>query len=91
LFGKMQGSLEKLINGTTTISGICNATQLTQLPIELANMFNIYTNLRYNLIDDIRDIRNEASHAGHKKTKQQALDYITMVNDFLDLWISEKK
>jgi AAA15 family ATPase/GTPase len=90
MFGKMQGSLEKLMNGTTTFD-TCNAAELIQLPIELTNMFNSYSNLRYDLVNDIRDIRNDASHAGHKKTKQDAIDYITMVGEFLDRWISEKK
>lgn len=90
MFGKMQGSLEKLIIGSTTFP-TCNASEFNQLTIDLGNMFNNHINLRYDLIDNLRNIRNDASHAGQKKTKQQASTYITMANDFLDRWISEMK
>lgn len=91
MIGKMQGSLEKLINGTTTIPDTCNATEFTQLPLVLTNMFRNYTNLRYDLINDLREIRNSASHAGHTKTKQEAIDYIQNAQDFLVRWVAEMK
>lgn len=90
MLGIMQGSLEKFKNGTTTLPQ-CNASEYAQLSIELANRFNMPADLKINLIDDIREIRNSASHSGQTNSKQDALDYILKVNEFIDKWITEKK
>ncbi|NDV56777.1 AAA family ATPase [Bacteroides sp. 519] len=90
MLGKMQGSLEKFKNGTTTLPQ-CNAREYAQLQIELANRFNTPSDLKINLIDDIREIRNLAGHSGQTNSKQDALDYILKINEFIDKWIAEKK
>ncbi len=86
----MQGSLEKFKTGSTTMP-ICNASDFNQLLTELPNMFNFPTNLRIDLINDLREIRNSSGHSGETKTKQNAIDYLKKANDFLDKWIAEKK
>lgn len=90
MLGVMQGSLEKFKNGSTTLPQ-CNASEYAQLPIELANRFKAPADLKINLIDDIREIRNLASHSGQTNSEQDALDYILKVNEFIDKWINEKK
>lgn len=90
MLGKMQGPLEKFKNGTTTLP-LCSAREYAQLQIELANKFNTPSDLKINLLDDIRKTRNSAVHSGQTNSKQDALDYILMVNDFIDKWIIEKK
>lgn len=90
MLGEMQGSLEKFKNGTTTLPSCSNA-ELAQLPTELINMFSTPTNIGIDLIDDLREIRNSAGHAGLTKTRQDAINYIQKANDFLDKWIAEKR
>ena len=41
--------------------------------------------LKIELLDDIRKIRNDSGHSGHTKNKQDAINYIQNVNDFLDI------
>lgn len=82
MLGSMQKQLENYSNG--------NAHNL-QLPSKLINLFNNPSNLRIDLINDLRDIRNDAGHSGHIKIKQEAVDYIQNVNDFLQNWITELK
>ena len=90
MLGIMQGSLEKFKNGSSTLPK-CSPSEFAQLQVELANRFNSPSDLKINLIDDIRDIRNSSGHSGALKTKQNAINYIEKVNEFLDKWISEKK
>lgn len=90
MLGKFQGALEKFKTGTTVQSTYSNSI-LSLLPTELNNRFNNPTNLKVESLNDIRKIRNASGHSGQTKTKQDAIDYIEIVNDFLDKWISEKK
>ncbi|WP_440135367.1 AAA family ATPase [Chitinophaga sancti] len=82
MFGSMQQQLQNFVNS--------NAIH-TLLPGSLTILFNVPTNLRIDLIDYLRDIRNSAGHAGHIQTKQDALDYIKNSEIFLDKCIVELK
>lgn len=90
MLGIMQGYLEKYKSGATTMPH-CNAIEFTQLQNEMTNRFNNPMDLKIELLDNIRDLRNAAGHSGQTKTKQNAIDYIDKVNEFLDKWIIEKK
>ena len=90
MLGKFQGSLEKYKTGTTNQSPLSN-NELIQLPTEMTNRFTNPYSLKIELLEDIRVGRNESGHSGHTKTKQDAIEYIDKVNEFLDKWISEKK
>lgn len=90
MLGKFQGSLEKYKTGTTTQSPLSNI-ELAQLPSEMSNRFTNPKSLKIELLDDIRVGRNESGHSGQVKTRQEAIDYIEKVNEFLDKWILEKK
>lgn len=87
--GAMQSAFEKVITGSSALRG-SNAAERTQLGTVLTGTFTIPLNLRADLLNDLRERRNEAGHPGHTKTPQDALDYIRDSNDFLDKWISEK-
>jgi len=89
MIGEMQGSMEKVLFGST-LQPTCSATRLRQLTSLIPSTFNTTANLRMDLIDDLRTIRNSAGHAGQTKTKQEAEDYIQNANLFLDEWIAEK-
>lgn len=82
MLGPMQTQLVNFING--------NAHD-PLLPNSLTTLFNVPTNLRIDLIEDLRVVRNDAGHAGQTKTKQDAIAYIQKANNFLDRWIAEKK
>ena len=82
MLGPMQKQLENFVNGNT-----CN----TLLPSSLGTLLNVSTNLRVDLIENLRVIRNDAGHARQTKTKQDALDYIHNAEVFLDKWIVELK
>lgn len=90
MLGPMRGSLETFKNGRSTLPS-CSRSELAQLHFELTNLFNIPTNLRIDLLNELREERNSAGHAGVSKTKQDAVDYIEKANDFLVVWINEKK
>lgn len=90
MLGIMQGSLEKYKSGFTTMPQ-CDPIEFKQLQSEMTNRFNNPMDLKIELLNDIRKIRNDAGHPGQTKTKQNAIDYIDKVNDFLDKWIMEKK
>lgn len=90
MIGEMQASLEKVLLGSTSLTP-CSATQLRQVTTQLSATFNNPSNLRMDLIDDLRTIRNSAGHAGQTKTKQETEDYIENTNQFLDKWIIEKR
>jgi len=90
MLGKFQGALEKFKTGTS-VQGTYSNSVLSILRAELNNRFNDPTALKIELLNEIREIRNASGHSGQTKTKQEAIDYIENVNDFLDKWISEKK
>lgn len=91
MLGNMQGSLEKAINSVTEIKKPCNATQLEKLKDDILPVyFRNVENLNIANIQDLRDKRNTAGHPGETKTKDEALDYIVKVTEFLRNWISEK-
>lgn len=90
MLGIMQGSLEKFKNGTTALPQ-CNISEYAQLQIELTNRFNSPSDLKINLLNNIREMRNLAGHSGQTNSKQDAMDYILRVNEFIDKWITEKK
>ena len=90
MIGEMQGSMEKILFGSTALT-TCNSRQLTQLTTVLASTFTNAANLRMDLLDDLRTVRNSAGHSGQTKTKQEAEDYIQNANHFLDKWITEKR
>lgn len=89
-FAVMQGALERFKSINTTMPGI-NSTDSASLQVELTNFFNTPVNLKIELIDDLRDKRNEAAHPGPRRTKAQAEDYINKTNDFLKKWTELKK
>ncbi|MDR6563749.1 MULTISPECIES: DUF3696 domain-containing protein [unclassified Arcicella] len=90
MLGKFQGSLEKYKTGTTTQSPFSN-NELVQLPSEMSNRFENPQSLKIELLEEIRVGRNDSGHSGQTKTKQDAINYIEKVNEFLDKWILEKK
>ena len=90
MLGKFQGALEKFKTGTS-VQSTYSSSVLSLLPTELNNRFNNPTNLKIELLNDIRETRNASGHSGQTKTKQEAIDYIDKVNDFLAKWISEMK
>lgn len=90
LLGPMQGSLEKF-KGITINVGACSNSDYTLLPGQLASMFHNPMNLKIELLQYLRDIRNSASHAGTTKSKHEAIDYIQNARDFLNGWIIEMK
>ncbi len=90
MLGAMQGPLEKFKNITTTLPQ-CTVREYAKLVAELATRFNMPANLKIDLIEDIRQIRNLASHSGQTMSEQDARDYILKVNEFIDKWIAEKK
>lgn len=82
MLGTMQTQLVNLVNG--------NAYN-PLLPSSFSSLFNVSIPLWINMIEDLRVLRNEAGHAGHTNTKQNALDYVRKANDFLIPWIAELK
>lgn len=90
MMGVMQGTLEKFKFGASILPACSNAA-FEQLKIELAIRFDNPLNLKMELIQDLRDIRNSVAHAGESKTKQDALIYYQTAKEFLESWISEKK
>ncbi len=90
MLGKFQGSLEKYKTGTTTQSPL-SRIELVQLPSEMSNRFKNPKSLKIELLEEIRVGRNDSGHSGQTKTKQEAINYIEKVNEFLDKWILEKK
>lgn len=92
MLGKMQGYYEIFKTGSTTINNFnINQSYKNQLQTELTDNFHNPLDLKIELIDDLRIKRNAAGHSGQTKTKQEAINYIEKVNEFLDKWILEKK
>lgn len=90
MIGPMQKCLERLTDTTVNIRRDYQ-NGFNGLSAELTRVFNGPGNLRIDLIDDIREIRNSAGHAGQVKSKQDAIAYIQKVNQFLTVWTNEKK
>lgn len=90
MIGPMQKLMEKFKTPSKSIDAQYNAAFRLLAP-ELNRQFNVPGNLKIDLINDLREIRNSSGHAGHTKSRQDANDYITKANDFLDKWIAEKK
>ncbi|MNY39839.1 hypothetical protein D3C86_1745440 [compost metagenome] len=88
----MQGSLEKFKTGILSRNvSSCNDTDFARLETELPNYFHQPINLKIELLQDLREIRNSVAHAGEFKTKQDAESYFQIAKAFLDSWTSEKK
>ncbi|EJL64856.1 AAA family ATPase [Flavobacterium sp. CF136] len=90
MIGVMQGALERFKSISTTMPNI-SSTEVTLLQGLLAATFNTPLSLKIELIDDLRDKRNEAAHPGPMRTKVEALTYMTKTEDFLKKWIELKK
>lgn len=90
MMGVMQGSLEMYKFSTTSMVR-CSNLELPLLQIEMSAIFNTPSDLKIELLDYLREKRNDAAHPGSAKTKADAVDYITKVNDFLTKWIELKK
>lgn len=90
--GLMQGSLEKFKTGilSSNVSS-CNNTDFERLETELANYFYQPRNLKIELLQDLREIRNSVAHSGECKTKQDAENYFQIAKAFLDSWTKERK
>lgn len=88
--GMMQGSLEKYKVGRSILK-TCSQPQYRLLQSHLPVIFNTPTDLKVELIEDLRAKRNEAAHPGPLRTKAEAEDYINKTNDFLKKWIELKK
>lgn len=86
--GGMQNHLLKLRNQEGQYAA---ADGTTSLEIELSNRFNNPTNLRIDLIEAIRIGRNNAAHSGSLHGRQEALDYIDVVKEFLESLTNERK
>lgn len=90
MLGVMQGSLEHFKSLSTTMPRCSNA-ELPVLTVELNAIFNMPSDLKIELLDDLRLKRNEAAHPGMLKTKTEAAAYITLTNEFLKKWTELKK
>jgi AAA15 family ATPase/GTPase len=88
--GDMQANLETFKSGVTVIQRFRIANVQT-FRRELNRRFTTPTNLKIELLHDLRDKRNLSGHPGHVKTRQDAIAYITKANEFLNSWIAEKK
>lgn len=88
--GMMQGSLEKYKVGRSILK-TCSPPQYRLLQSKLPLIFNTPTNLKVELIEDLRAKRNEAAHPGPARTKAEALAYMNKTEDFLKKWIELKK
>ncbi|WP_452231774.1 DUF3696 domain-containing protein [Lacinutrix sp. MEBiC02595] len=90
MIGVMQGTLEKFKSIRINTSAISNV-DYPKFLVELIANFNTPSDLKIELIDDLRVKRNEAAHPGPIKTKAEAIAYINKTNDFLIKWIELKK
>jgi|GEM_PF-865978 len=92
MLGLMQGSLELAVFSRTRQQKTCTPAQLRKLTNEvMPDYFVDIENLNIENLDDLRDRRNSVAHAGGGKTKDEAIDYIEVVNAFLKNWILQKK
>jgi AAA15 family ATPase/GTPase len=84
--GVMQGSLEKFKFGTSRIAGCCNASEFSILSTILTSMFHDPLALRIDLINELRAKRNDVAHPGLIMQKEDAEQYIEIMNQFLLAW-----
>lgn len=89
MLGIMQGTLEKLINGNTALA-TCGAQEMLDLQSILLNDFDNHADLKVDLIEDLRNVRNTAGHAGSIISESNARLYILKINEFFDEWIAQK-
>ncbi|WP_312390903.1 AAA family ATPase, partial [Chryseobacterium sp.] len=90
-FGLMQGYLEKFKSGSTVIRARYVAGRQSLLITELQSFFNDPSQLKIELINDLRLTRNSAGHGELTKNLRQAKDYILKASEFLNEWILQKK
>lgn len=88
MLGEMQGSLSTIFTIPTPLPR-CNARELSLLNSEISSKFVNPSNLRIDLLEDIRVNRNLAGHAGQTMTKLEAEAYIQSVDQFLDSWLAD--
>ncbi|EFK36036.1 MULTISPECIES: AAA family ATPase [Chryseobacterium] len=84
--GVMQGSLEKFKFGMNRISVCCNASEFTLLNTVLSSMFVDPLSLQIDMINELRETRNNAGHPGILMAKQDAEQYIELMTQFLLTW-----
>ncbi|WP_353151520.1 AAA family ATPase [Chryseobacterium sp.] len=82
MLGPMQERLEKFKSGTRIPN---------ELRMALTSKFYDPRNLKVELIDNLRSVRNDSGHSGLKKSKIDALQYIEEFNTFFDSWIAQLK
>lgn len=86
--GVMQGSLEKFKFGTNRISACCNTSEFSLLNTVLTSMFHDPLTLKIDLINGLRERRNNVAHPGLIMKKEDAEQYIGIMNQFLLAWSS---
>jgi len=82
MFGPMQSKLNNFKLGNRIPH---------ELRSELLSKFNDPMSIRFELINNLREIRNDAGHAGQTKNRFDALNYIREFDLFLDSWIGKMK
>lgn len=85
--GGMQQHFERYVNYQGEYTAGDNTTHLEN---ELNNRFRNPRNLRVDLLEDLRVGRNDAAHSGSSHDRQDALNYINVVKEFLGNFTSEK-
>lgn len=88
-FGVMQGSLEKF-KFANSLLGPCSNTEYSSLLTELNALFITPRDLKIELLQDLRNERNDAAHPGLVKTKAEAEAYMSIADQFLIKWIQLK-
>ncbi|QBO59549.1 AAA family ATPase [Chryseobacterium salivictor] len=84
--GVMQGSLEKFKFGINRISACCSATEYNLLSTILTTIFQDPLTLQIDLINELREKRNDVAHPGLIMQKEDAEQYIEIMNQFLSPW-----
>ena len=84
--GVMQGSLEKFKFGINSISACCSTTEYNLLSTILPAIFQDPLALQIDLINELRERRNDVAHPGLIMQKEDAEHYIEIMNQFLSAW-----
>lgn len=84
--GVMQGSLEKFKFGINRISVCSSATEYNLLSTILPTIFHDPSALQIDLINELREKRNDVAHPGLIMQKEDAEQYIEIMNQFLSSW-----
>lgn len=84
--GVMQGSLEKFKFGINRISACCSASEYNLLSTILPTIFQDPLTLQIDLINELREKRNDVAHPGLIMQKEDAEQYIEIMNQFLSPW-----